>query len=371
MDGRVSGEDAARRSSIFTGGGEAGALMRTLDWSATPLGPMSTWPASLKTIVGTMLHSRHPMFLWWGPELIQFYNDAYVPSFGARQAPGRDGTARRGLLAGDLADHLAADRRRDEPRQAELERGSPRADLSQRPHRGGLLDLRLLAGASTTRAAIGGTLVVCTETTSASSRSDACDTLHALAEATALADTWASVMRSCRRGPGGLARRSLCVASISREGAEHRLVRSVGLTREAAAAIDTWARPQLAALARAGVPAPMAASLHVPVPRGSDVVSDGVRAHGRHRGQRSRAIVLFGLSPRLPFDATYREYLRQLAEQSGHAEARLEALRIRLAVESERNHLLEQAPVATALLMGPGHVFELANPLYQRDRRPR
>ena len=30
-----------------------------------------------------VLASRNPMFLWWGPELIQIYNDAYRPSFGA------------------------------------------------------------------------------------------------------------------------------------------------------------------------------------------------------------------------------------------------------------------------------------------------
>ena len=62
-------------------------LIRTTDWAATPLGPPAGWPASLKTTVATMLHSRHPMFLWWGPELIQIYNDAYVPSFGVGKHP--------------------------------------------------------------------------------------------------------------------------------------------------------------------------------------------------------------------------------------------------------------------------------------------
>ncbi|MEO8359606.1 MAG: ATP-binding protein [Vicinamibacteria bacterium] len=72
---------------MLQGGGEAAALIRAIDWATTPLGPMADWPQSLKTTVSTMLHSRHPMFLWWSPELIQFYNDAYAPSFGRGKHP--------------------------------------------------------------------------------------------------------------------------------------------------------------------------------------------------------------------------------------------------------------------------------------------
>jgi PAS domain S-box-containing protein len=55
-------------------------LTRRFDWSKTPLGPVETWPDTLLTTVNMLLATRHPMFLWWGPELIQFYNDAYRPS---------------------------------------------------------------------------------------------------------------------------------------------------------------------------------------------------------------------------------------------------------------------------------------------------
>ncbi len=61
--------------------------VRAFDWSATPLGPLAAWPVSLRTAVAALLHSRHPMFIWWGPELIQIYNDAYVPSFGIGKHP--------------------------------------------------------------------------------------------------------------------------------------------------------------------------------------------------------------------------------------------------------------------------------------------
>src|SRR5438105_7038240 len=66
------------------GGGEMGTLVRAFDWSKTALGPFSTWPQSLKTSLRTMLNSRYPMFIWWGQDLIKFYNDGYVPMLGKR-----------------------------------------------------------------------------------------------------------------------------------------------------------------------------------------------------------------------------------------------------------------------------------------------
>src|SRR5688572_715152 len=63
-------------------GGEMGALTRAFDWSSTFVGSPENWPQSLKTIVSVVLLSDFPMFLWWGDEMIQFYNDAYRPSLG-------------------------------------------------------------------------------------------------------------------------------------------------------------------------------------------------------------------------------------------------------------------------------------------------
>jgi hypothetical protein len=63
------------------------SLMRDFDWSSTPLGPVSQWPQSLRTAVGVLLSTLHPMFIWWGPDLIQFYNDAYRRSLGPDRHP--------------------------------------------------------------------------------------------------------------------------------------------------------------------------------------------------------------------------------------------------------------------------------------------
>ncbi|KAF2518065.1 PAS domain-containing sensor histidine kinase [Flavobacterium foetidum] len=63
-------------------GGEMGSLIRAKDWSKTSLGEIETWPQSLRTTLGILMHSKFPMFLFWGPLHICFYNDAYRPSLG-------------------------------------------------------------------------------------------------------------------------------------------------------------------------------------------------------------------------------------------------------------------------------------------------
>ncbi len=69
---------------FLSGGGELGERMRAFDWSKTPLGAAGSWPQSLKTTVRIMLTSRQPMFVWWGDQLINLYNDAYKAIVGGK-----------------------------------------------------------------------------------------------------------------------------------------------------------------------------------------------------------------------------------------------------------------------------------------------
>ncbi|MDV2992458.1 MAG: Sensor histidine kinase RcsC [Chroococcidiopsis sp. SAG 2025] len=71
-------------TSFLLGGGEMGARMREKDWLKTPLGAPQQWSQSLKTAVRIMLTSRQPMFVWWGEELINLYNDAYKSIAGGK-----------------------------------------------------------------------------------------------------------------------------------------------------------------------------------------------------------------------------------------------------------------------------------------------
>ena len=61
-----------------------GRRMRAFDWSATPLGDPATWPRSLRTAVRIMLTSRQPMFVWWGEQLVNLYNDPYRVVLGGK-----------------------------------------------------------------------------------------------------------------------------------------------------------------------------------------------------------------------------------------------------------------------------------------------
>jgi PAS domain S-box-containing protein len=67
-------------------GGRMGAEIRAHDWSATSLGPPDRWPPALRVRLAQMLLCPTAMFLAWGPELLCFYNDAYIPILGYRQS---------------------------------------------------------------------------------------------------------------------------------------------------------------------------------------------------------------------------------------------------------------------------------------------
>jgi hypothetical protein len=58
-------------------GGQMGKVIRSMNWAATPLSPIESWPQSLRTIVSLCLASNFPISLAWGPKHIQIYNEGY------------------------------------------------------------------------------------------------------------------------------------------------------------------------------------------------------------------------------------------------------------------------------------------------------
>ncbi|WP_188112961.1 SpoIIE family protein phosphatase [Mycobacterium simiae] len=91
----ASGAEAAAAGTVppFVGDSEMAARMAAFDWSGSVLGPVADWPPSLRTAVGICLSSRYPMAIWWGPELVLMYNDAWAPIPGPAKHPahGRPG----------------------------------------------------------------------------------------------------------------------------------------------------------------------------------------------------------------------------------------------------------------------------------------
>jgi signal transduction histidine kinase/ActR/RegA family two-component response regulator len=69
---------------FLAGGGEMGERMRAMDWAKTALGDVQHWPQSLRSAVSILLPSRAQIVLFWGPDLVTLYNDAYRPVFGVK-----------------------------------------------------------------------------------------------------------------------------------------------------------------------------------------------------------------------------------------------------------------------------------------------
>jgi PAS domain S-box-containing protein len=74
---------------FLSGGGDAGRKIAQTDWSAHPMGPISGWPPAFRTAISMVLNSGFPSYVLWGPEFFVFYNDAYVPILGNKEAIGQ------------------------------------------------------------------------------------------------------------------------------------------------------------------------------------------------------------------------------------------------------------------------------------------
>ncbi len=355
--------DPSDADTLQTGDSVTGALVRSIDWAATPLGPVTSWPSGLRTTVETLLHSRHPMFLWWGPDLIQFYNDAYLPSFGtgkhpaAMGQPGRECWQEIWPIIGPQIDDVMRDGRStwNEDHLVPILRN------------GRIEEVYWTYGYSPVfddDRTIGGTLVVCTETTSRVLAERRLRLMRTLAESTALApDTDAVLTRAAETLTSATA--DVPFALFYRgEGTSRRLVAAIGLDAAAIRGVDPMLRRHLAAAEHGPVGPVFIPPNTIRLPGGawpepaSDVFVVPVSTAG------APGAIVFGLSPRLPFDEAYRDHLLHLVEHVEVMQTRLQAALARAATESERNNLLLQAPVATALLTGPAHVFEIANPLF-------
>ena len=80
-------DEQRSKVTFLDGGGRMGALMRSHDWTKSPLGHPASWPDALKLAVATCLSSRFPMVIWWGPQLLMLYNDAWQPILGETKHP--------------------------------------------------------------------------------------------------------------------------------------------------------------------------------------------------------------------------------------------------------------------------------------------
>jgi PAS domain S-box-containing protein len=71
-------EQTTNPFAFFKGGGEMGNRIRNFNWAATAAGAPQNWPQNLRNTLALMMSTKFPMFLFWGDEAVQFYNDGYI-----------------------------------------------------------------------------------------------------------------------------------------------------------------------------------------------------------------------------------------------------------------------------------------------------
>jgi len=374
----------------FAGGGECGALMRSIRWSETPLGPSRQWPRTLRTLIPIVLASRFAMRILWGPELILLYNDAYRPVLGPRKHPAAMG---RPVEESYLELwHTVG------PLFARVMQGEAVAlddGILPLNRNGYLEECYFTLSYSPMRdeeGTIRGVLGVVHETTERVLAERRLVALRQLAADLADATT---VEATCQRAGEALVRNGADVPFalfyvIDDEQHQAHLVSSAGLgdLREA--------MPAVTALDDEGAPWPLGLAARGRVPL---TVTDIARRFGEvHAGPfpeaitsaivlpltrpgaaSPRVVVVAGINPRHALDDQYQAFFELLAEhvakavfnvlardeERRHAEALAAAARTaERAAEAERKRLYElfmQAPMPVAIVRGRALVMELAN----------
>lgn len=292
------------------------------------------------------------MLLFWGPGLIQFYNDAFVPSMGRDKHPRAMGQCARECWA-DAWPLVGAQI------EAVVSGGEP----ALHEHalvpilRNGRMEevfwTYSYSPAFDDRANACGTLVIVTEVTGRvrsarrlESLSWLSTTLSAATSAEAVLEALASTATEAAADIPFFFVSDPSGATIHEVRIEAHRARAITEHVRSAARHDEVCEVEL------GFSVPISSW---PEPTDRVVVSSV--------GAVSNALV-FGLSPRLPFDEGYRSYLAQLVAQVNSALRRIENADASRSMERQRDNLLMHAPVATALLVGPEHRYQLANPLY-------
>jgi signal transduction histidine kinase len=371
-------DNAPDAADFLNGGGEMGALIRAHDWSGTAIGLPATWPAPLRTALRILLTTNHPIFVFWGPELICFYNDAYRQSVGPEKHPSMLGARGRDMwveiwdIIGPQIDFVMAGRGATWHEDA----------LVPIVRHGGLEQVYWTYGYGPIDDAsapnnVGGVLVICTETTSRmrSERRTAflltlTDRLRALSDARDIVRTAAEMLGrhldATRVGYGevnvtgdtGSVEIDWCAPGTASLAGRHRL--------------DDFG-PKLMDELRAGRVTCIEDALTDPLTEG-ERYAPTYRRIGARAGinvplvKNGRFVALLYVHQPLPRKWTAEETTLALdtaertwdALERAHAESQLRQN------EARWRGLFAQAPAFMATLTGPAHVFEYVNAGYMQ-----
>ncbi len=344
--------DVSRRTDPLSGGGEMGALMRSIDWSATAVGPASAWPQSLRTALSILLDTGFPMYIAWGPEFTQFYNDGYRPILGSTKHPAAMGRSTRQTFA-EIWDIIGP------MFHGVLEgRTTTVVDFLLPLDRHGFVEeCYFIFSYSPIReegGTVGGVLVTVTETTERILGARRLGALQALA---ARAQEAATVEAACEAAAAVLAENPsdlpfALLYLLSHDGTEVLLAGAAGLDPASASFHIPGLLDSLDLVAATGAAQLLDERRILALP----IVEPGQ--------ERPAGVLVAGLSPRLLFDDKYRSFLelaagqvatamaraRTLSEANARAEALAEIDRAKTAFFSNVSHEL-RTPLT--LLLGP------------------
>ena len=325
---------------FLRGGGCSGEAVRHVDWEASPLGKPETWPTILKTTLATMFRARQPMFLWWGPELLQFYNDGYLPSFGQGKHPGAMG--QRGEEWWEEIWSVIGPQI-----QGVMQGGTAtwNEDALVPVVRNGKLEEVYWTYSYTPvfdgDGRVAGTLVICTETTQRVLAERRTRLLHQLVSTVSVASDLKTLKENAllaiEEARNDIPFALLCRATQSGDG--FRPLGWRGLSADCAEKVCQ---------ALCGKLPPNSSEGHLVTFDGelfesaTDLSLDVYAAPFNALGDELQRYAVFGLSRQLPFDQKYQQFLDQFAANLGLSRTRILETSQRGAVEAERESLLEQ-----------------------------
>ena len=357
-----------RWSWLGRGGGEMAQRIRDLDWSKTPIGPVDQWPESLRSIVRMMLHARQPMFLWWGPELNQLYNDGYVPSFGTGRHPSALGQRGQECWA-EIWPIIGP----------EIERVMSTATATFHEdalvpifRNGRMEEVYWTYGYSPVFDAgdtVAGVLVVVTETTARVVALRRLQTMRALADEVKLSMDRDHLLRDSVRVVGAVPEDAPWALAYRVQAGDDAPVVLANSNIDEPTSATVSARVH-ARLARAVGEEPIAIDLsdlpRLPGGPWPEPSTHAIAIAMREEETNAVQVLVIGQSPRLPADDAHDAHVRGIARQLAATATRIDSQSRQVAAEMSRKDLLLQAPFAAALLVGPAWRFTLANPLYER-----
>lgn len=344
-----------------------GELIRSKDWTETSLGHPRSWPDSLLAAINILLGSRYPMEIWWGPEFLRFYNDAYRPLLGPHRHPqylGRPGQECWAELWDEIGPML----------EGVLTSGVPTYsdDALLVMTRKGFSEETYVSwsyGPIRHRdGTIGGIFCACDETTKKVLSRRRLGILHDLGMSARVQDGPADAIKVLAANPADIP--FALLYELDEHGENGTLIGSCGVE-------DAAVFPDALKLDGAGVwPIPSGDPVYEPRVLGElsrilPAVPGGPWPEKPHTAvsfilSGRSALLILGVSSRLELDTDYLEFLGLVAQRFGNA---IEAIKALQQLENDRLRLraaFMQSPAFMCMLRGPTHTFDFLNDQYSK-----